>query len=58
MPGGRLRMDKLGSLVSSGKLDLKPLVTHVFKGKEHCDEALELMKNKPGDLIKPVVIWE
>ena len=32
MPGGRLRLEKLGSLVSSGKLDVKKLITHPFKG--------------------------
>ena len=48
-------MEKLASLVTTGKLDLKPLVTHVFDGWEHVPEALELMRNKPADLIKPVV---
>lgn len=55
MPGGRLRMEKLGSLVACGKLDLKPLITHRFKGFEHVEDALMLMKEKPRDLIKPVV---
>ncbi len=56
MPGGRLRMEKLSSLVASGRLDVKPEITHVFHGWEHCAEALELMRDKPKDLIKPVVI--
>ena len=56
MPGGRLRMEKLGSLVSSGRLDVSPLATHVFHGWEHTEEALYLMRDKPKDLIKPVVI--
>ena len=55
MPGGRLRMEKLGSLVSAGRLDVHPLVTHVFDGWEHLEEALFLMRDKPKDLIKPVV---
>lgn len=55
MPGGRLRMEKLSSLVSAGKLDLHPEVTHVFDGWEHLEEALFLMRDKPSDLIKPVV---
>lgn len=55
MPGGRLRMEKLASLVSYGRLELTPLVSHVFHGWEHLEEALLLMKEKPANLIKPVV---
>ena len=55
MPGGRLRMEKLAALVSAGKLDLSPLSTHVFEGWDHVEEALFLMRDKPADLIKPVV---
>lgn len=54
-PGGRLRMEKLGALVSAGKLDVKPLSTHVYEGWDHVEEALFLMRDKPEDLIKPVV---
>ena len=50
MPGGRLRMEKLAALVSCGKLDLKPLSTHVFEGFDHLEEALFLMRDKPADL--------
>ncbi|SMC44391.1 Threonine dehydrogenase [Oscillospiraceae bacterium] len=55
MPGGRLRMEKLGALVASGRLDVSPLSTHVFEGWDKLPEALQLMKDKPADLIKPVV---
>lgn len=55
MPGGRLRMEKLARLITSGKLDVAPLSTHVFEGWEHLPEALQLMKDKPAELIKPVV---
>ena len=48
-------MEKLGALVSSGRLDVHPLVTHVLDGWEGIPHALELMKQKPADLIKPVV---
>ena len=56
MPGGRLRLEKLGSLIALGKLDVKKLITHRFQGFEHVEEALMLMKDKPADLIKPVVV--
>lgn len=56
MPGGRLRLQKLASLLECGKLDVKPMLTHKFKGFEHVEDALLLMKNKPAELIKPVVI--
>lgn len=54
-PGGRLRMEKLAALMTSGRLDVKPLITHVFDGWEKLPQALQLMKDKPQDLIKPVV---
>lgn len=56
MPGGRLRMEKLVSLLEVNKLDPSKLVTHKFNGLESVEEALMLMKDKPRDLIKPVVI--
>ena len=55
MPGGRRRMEKLVSLLEYGRLDTSRLLTHRFKGFEHMEEALMLMKDKPKDLIKPVV---
>ena len=56
MPGGRLRMEKLAGMVMSGRVDPSKLITHRFNGIEHLEEALLLMKDKPKDLIKPVVI--
>lgn len=58
MPGGRLRMEKLASLMEIGRLDTSKLITHVFHGFEKIEEALMLMKEKPADLIKPVVLIE
>lgn len=55
-PGGRVKMEKMAALVKSGKLDLSKLVTHRFEGLESIEAALYLMKDKPADLIKPVVI--
>jgi threonine dehydrogenase-like Zn-dependent dehydrogenase len=57
-PGGRLRMEKLVDLAMYGRIDPGKLVTHVFKGFDHIEEALMLMKDKPKDLIKPVVLVE
>ena len=56
MPGGRLRMEKLASLMEAGRLDTSIMLTHRFKGFDHLEEALMLMKDKPRDLIKPVVV--
>ena len=56
MPGGRLRMEKLAALLTHGRLDVQPLLTHRFTGFDKLEEALLLMKDKPRDLIKPVVM--
>ena len=55
MPGGRRQMERLSALLTNGRLDVKPLITHVFDGWDSLPQALQLMKDKPGDLIKPVV---
>lgn len=55
MPAGRLRTERLANLVMNGRLDLSGLLTHRFEGLESIPEALELMRAKPRDLIKPVV---
>ena len=56
MPGGRLRMEKLASMMTNGRLDTGKLVTHRFYGFDKIEEALNMMRSKPGDLIKPVVL--
>lgn len=56
MPGGRLRMEKLIALVEAKRIDPSKLVTHRFEGFENVEKALLLMKDKPRDLIKPVVL--
>lgn len=58
MPGGRLRLEKLESLVHYHKLDVSLLLTHKFSGFAHVEDAIKLMKEKPADLIKPVVKME
>ncbi len=58
MPAGRLRTERLAQLMLSGRLDVSKMLTHKFEGFEKVEDALELMHNKPADLIKPVVVLE
>jgi threonine dehydrogenase-like Zn-dependent dehydrogenase len=57
-PGGRVRMERLAEVVMHGRMDPALMATHVFKGFDKLEEALLLMKEKPKDLIKPVVLVE
>jgi alcohol dehydrogenase (NADP+) len=57
-PGGRVRMERLADIVTYGRMDPSLMATHVFKGFDKLGEALLLMKEKPRDLIKPVVLVE
>ena len=56
MPGGRLRSEKLARLVTAGRIHPEKLITHRFQGLDGVEPALALMKDKPRDLIKPLVI--
>lgn len=56
MPGGRRRMEKLVSLMETKRIDPGKMLTHKFEGFDKLPEALQLMKDKPADLIKPVVV--
>lgn len=56
MPGGRLRSEKLARLVETGRIHPEKLITHTFHGLESVEPALMLMKDKPRDLIKPLVL--
>ena len=58
MPGGRLRSEKLARLITAGRIHPEKMITHVFHGWDGVKEALMLMKNKPADLIKPLVIFD
>jgi threonine dehydrogenase-like Zn-dependent dehydrogenase len=55
MPGGRKNMEYLARVIENGRLDVSPLLTHRFEKFDDLEEALLLMKDKPRDLIKPVV---
>lgn len=55
MIGGRYRTEKLGSLLSSGRLDVAPLITHRYTGWDAIPACIEQLREKPADLIKSVV---
>lgn len=56
MPGGRRRSERLARLVETGRIHPEKLITHTFKGLKNVEPALMLMKDKPRDLIKPLVL--
>lgn len=56
MPGGRKNMEYLARLMQYGRLDVSPMLTHKFNKFEDVESALLLMKDKPQDLIKPIVV--
>ena len=58
MPGGRVRSEKLARLIVSKRIHPEKLITHRFTGLENVEPALMLMKEKPRDLIKPLVMIE
>ncbi len=55
MPGGRLRAERLAAMITAGRIDPGLMLTHRFHGMEQIEQALLLMRDKPADLIKPVV---
>ena len=54
-PGGRVRTERLLSIVKSGRLDADKLITYTFRGLEAIESAFDLIAAKPVDLIKPIV---
>lgn len=48
-------MERLLSLVKSGRLDADKLITYTFRGLETIESAFDLIAAKPVDLIKPIV---
>ena len=53
--GGRVRIERLLSMVKYGRLDPGPLITHRLNGFDNIEKALYLMKEKPADLVKVMV---
>ncbi|MFT5419052.1 MAG: alcohol dehydrogenase [Gammaproteobacteria bacterium] len=50
-PGGKERMRRLLNVVASGRVDLKPLVTHRF-GLDQIEEAYDLFANQRDGVLK------
>jgi threonine dehydrogenase-like Zn-dependent dehydrogenase len=55
MPGGRKNMEYLSRVLQNKRLDVSPLLTHRYDRWADLEKGLLLMKDKPADLIKPVV---
>lgn len=53
--GGRARIERMMKMVSYGRVDPTPLVTHHLRGFGELENALALMREKPRDLIKVMV---
>jgi len=53
-PGGKERMRRLMNVVGSGRVDLKPLVTHRFK-LDDIEAAYELFANQRDGVLKVAI---
>jgi len=56
MLGGRRRLERLASLITTGRIDPSLILTHRYTGFDKVDEMLDVMHKKAEDLIKPVAI--
>lgn len=53
--GGRARIERMVRMVEAGRIDPEPLVTHVLKGWDSLEEAIDLMRNKKSGAVKVMV---
>ncbi len=53
-PGGKERMRRMMEVISSGRVDLKPLVTHRFK-LDQIEEAYDLFANQRDGVLKVAI---
>lgn len=53
--GGRARIERLMKMVQYGRIQPGKLVTHELSGFDRIADGLELMRNKPEDLVKVMV---
>ena len=54
--GGRARIERMLKMVSYGRVDPGVLITHQYLGLNSVSDALELMRQKPEDLLKVMVV--
>lgn len=54
--GGRVRIERLLAMVQCGRIAPEKLVTHTYHGFEKLEDALLIMKEKPKELVKAMVI--
>lgn len=54
-PGGKHRMRRLMDIVASGRVDLRPLVTHRFP-LDRIEEAYELFANQRDGVLKVAIV--
>jgi isopropanol dehydrogenase (NADP+) len=56
-PGGHLRISRLLRLLEAGRIDPKPMTTHVF-GFGEIEKAFRMMESKEDGMIKPLIEFE
>lgn len=54
--GGRVRMERLLSMVKHKRFTPEKLITHAFEGFENVEKALELMRDKGNTVIKTMIL--
>ncbi|MEY8337823.1 zinc-binding dehydrogenase [Lachnospiraceae bacterium 62-35] len=54
--GGRARIERLLAMVKYGRIHPEKLVTHRLSGLHEVEQALYMMREKPEDLIKVMVV--
>lgn len=54
--GGRVRMERLLSMVKYKRFAPEKMITHIFEGFENVVPALELMKDKGNTVIKTMIL--
>lgn len=54
--GGRVRIERLLRMVQCGRIHPEDLITHTYHGFEELEDALLIMRDKPAELVKSMVL--